>query len=464
MKHSCLIRGRTLALVIAALFFTGQGALEILAQVTVPDGFVAEVFAVNLGGIEDFGFDEDGVLWVGSGFPGTVVRIEFEETTPLPIDGSGLLPAIVGLDAVFGVAFDAAGNLFLPEFCSGDVTRINAALLSGPFPIDAGLIQPLTVGLGCPDGAAFAPFGSPFGTNLFVGDVDLRGVVEIDPGSGAVVSFTDFGDGIEEVVYSNDGQRMYAFGASILVMEVGSPPEILASGFVFLDALAQGPGNEFGVSLYVGDLFGRTLFRVDSDTGIVETFADLGPNFAGFEDIIFDDLGRMYILGFGLGGQIVRISGDACADDDGDGQVTICHIPPGNSDNAHTITVSIDALPTHLTHGDMCGPCGGDGELPARNAAIVIHVELGQCFLLDGIGNLVGGEGIVVITNNLHGDIIVKCGVQGVENPVGQAVHWNYANTGFQCVVDLGDGLQTSTNWHETVSAGGIAMVTCRIP
>lgn len=50
---------------------------------------------------------------------------------------------------------------------------------------------------------------------------------------------------------------------------------------------------------------------------------------------------------------------DPCADDDGDGRVTICHVPPGNQDNAHTITVSVNAVPAHLAHGDYCGPCEG---------------------------------------------------------------------------------------------------------
>ncbi len=53
---------------------------------------------------------------------------------------------------------------------------------------------------------------------------------------------------------------------------------------------------------------------------------------------------------------------DLCADDDGDGRVTICHWPPGNFSNARTIIVSTRALPAHLAHGDHCGPCeDGDG-------------------------------------------------------------------------------------------------------
>ncbi len=51
-----------------------------------------------------------------------------------------------------------------------------------------------------------------------------------------------------------------------------------------------------------------------------------------------------------------------CVDDDGDGRVTICHIPPGNPSNARTMAVNVRALPAHLAHGDSCGPCEDDGD------------------------------------------------------------------------------------------------------
>jgi predicted lipid-binding transport protein (Tim44 family) len=38
-------------------------------------------------------------------------------------------------------------------------------------------------------------------------------------------------------------------------------------------------------------------------------------------------------------------------------KVVICHRPPGNPDNAHTISVSPNAVPAHLAHGDTLGPC-----------------------------------------------------------------------------------------------------------
>lgn len=39
------------------------------------------------------------------------------------------------------------------------------------------------------------------------------------------------------------------------------------------------------------------------------------------------------------------------------GKMDICHIPPGNPGNAHTITVSTAAVSTHLSHGDTLGAC-----------------------------------------------------------------------------------------------------------
>jgi hypothetical protein len=41
----------------------------------------------------------------------------------------------------------------------------------------------------------------------------------------------------------------------------------------------------------------------------------------------------------------------------GEAKVDVCHVPPGNPDNAHTITISESALSAHLEHGDHVGAC-----------------------------------------------------------------------------------------------------------
>lgn len=41
----------------------------------------------------------------------------------------------------------------------------------------------------------------------------------------------------------------------------------------------------------------------------------------------------------------------------GNAKVKVCHVPPGNPGNFHTITVSENALQAHLGHGDLAGAC-----------------------------------------------------------------------------------------------------------
>jgi hypothetical protein len=45
---------------------------------------------------------------------------------------------------------------------------------------------------------------------------------------------------------------------------------------------------------------------------------------------------------------------------DGKGKVEVCHKPPGNPDNQHTLSVGASAVAAHLAHGDHEGPCKDD--------------------------------------------------------------------------------------------------------
>ncbi len=51
-------------------------------------------------------------------------------------------------------------------------------------------------------------------------------------------------------------------------------------------------------------------------------------------------------------------------------KVTICHIPPGNPANAHTITVGAPAVDAHLAHGDTLGACVDAGLPDVSDAAV----------------------------------------------------------------------------------------------
>lgn len=45
-------------------------------------------------------------------------------------------------------------------------------------------------------------------------------------------------------------------------------------------------------------------------------------------------------------------------------KVQVCHVPPGDPSNFHTITIDDHALQAHLAHGDLLGSCNS----PLRSA------------------------------------------------------------------------------------------------
>ncbi len=67
-------------------------------------------------------------------------------------------------------------------------------------------------------------------------------------------------------------------------------------------------------------------------------------------------------------------------------KVTICHIPPGNPGNAHTITVGAKAADSHIAnHGDTLGPCGDERNQPPKaDAGEDVCVLFGDQVVLDG--------------------------------------------------------------------------------
>jgi cysteine-rich repeat protein len=67
------------------------------------------------------------------------------------------------------------------------------------------------------------------------------------------------------------------------------------------------------------------------------------------------------VNGDGCSAQCTLEEASACSEfpcgNKGD-MVEVCHIPPGNPQNAHTICISPNAVDTHIQqHGDYCGPC-----------------------------------------------------------------------------------------------------------
>jgi len=61
--------------------------------------------------------------------------------------------------------------------------------------------------------------------------------------------------------------------------------------------------------------------------------------------------------GQGQGQGLGQGQGQGSSGSGSSGKVTICHVPPGNPANAHTISVGASAVPAHLAHGCSVGAC-----------------------------------------------------------------------------------------------------------
>lgn len=111
--------------------------------------------------------------------------------------------------------------------------------------------------------------------------------------------------------------------------------------------------------LFKGDDYGTRDAAFDESYPIEEDIST-----SGLSEISFAQLtGKPSATGpitLGLGGSSVTLTlgddGSVAVSD----QFKICHYPPGNPENAHTLTISENAWPAHQKHGDTLGPCSGD--------------------------------------------------------------------------------------------------------
>ena len=71
--------------------------------------------------------------------------------------------------------------------------------------------------------------------------------------------------------------------------------------------------------------------------------------------------------------------GEGGEEEEGDDSVTVCHIPPGNPNNAHTIIVGASAVSDHLDHGDYLGECTDDDE------SLLCPQDCVECLVYDAL-------------------------------------------------------------------------------
>lgn len=87
--------------------------------------------------------------------------------------------------------------------------------------------------------------------------------------------------------------------------------------------------------------------------------------------------------------------------------------------------------------------------------AIVIND--GHCGLLDGDGGFALGD--VHSVTNSGGVTNYTCSAKKVNNQNRKSVDYNFGNTGLPCMTQSG----VTTDWTESVSASGNAMLHCHV-
>ena len=120
---------------------------------------------------------------------------------------------------------------------------------------------------------------------------------------------------------------------------------------VFNGATILGPGDIFNANL--GDF--ASLFQLPvtvaagTNTASITTFGDL--------------FGWHLAILVASSPTEADCSGFPCGNNDN--KVLLCHVPPGNPGNAHTLCISPNAVAMHLENheDDHCGPCGDGGPL-----------------------------------------------------------------------------------------------------
>ena len=293
--------------------------------------------------------------------------------------------------------------------------------------------------------------------------ISLSGLTLFDSGTSSVFAGVTMPNSIWHSHWGDDGDEFIPDPGAVGLAHIGNllqPVMVLGnSGRTIASFLIDEAGDTWlndGSAVQLWENMLNTVMGGECGTGGpcvkgLECFTDCGELVQGVECVLFlADSGGLFLLdnlgGFNVGDQVevtgcldpgcftICLEGDGCifqntiADcviDDcssftcgqNNNKVLLCHVPPGNPGNAHTICISPSALPAHLAQhpGDHCGPCAavqdaGDlGELPSVQVDVLsnlpgVFVNIGPPDMFDDGGGVVALErfyqpGSVVVLN-----------------------------------------------------------------
>jgi len=156
-------------------------------------------------------------------------------------------------------------------------------------------------------------------------------------------------------------------------------------------------------------------------------------------------------------------SAEECAATTSTGKVVMCHVPPGNPANAHSITISPSAVPAHLAHGDYFGCCGAHETLSSVYTLNLNATPVEYSFDISQLGSLIlpGRAYALVLTMTGPGMLYLGASAAGTATNSGVA----QASVGYGVLEPVAasvpfklDGLQRITQTDEFQSVSRVSL------
>ena len=228
------------------------------------------------GGPNGLAFDAAGNLYVAN----------FGNNTVSQVTPAGVVSTYAsGLTDPLGLAFDAAGNLFVADSFGNTVSQVTPA----------GVVNTFATGFNDPRGLAFDAGG-----NLYVTNYQGNTVSQVTP-AGVVSTFASGFNGPAGLAFDGAGNLYVAnfFGNTVSQVTPAGVVSTYASGLTDPLGLAfDAVGN-----LFVANSFGDTVSQV-TPAGVVSTFdSDLTDP----EGLAFDAAGNLYVAG-ALSGSVSKVT------------------------------------------------------------------------------------------------------------------------------------------------------------
>jgi hypothetical protein len=154
-----------------------------------------------------------------------------------------------------------------------------------------------------------------------------------------------------------------------------------------------------------------------------------------------------------------------CAATTASGKVAICHVPPGNPANAHSILISPNAVAAHLAHGDYFGACGAHSTTPSVYTLNVDANPVPYEFNISGLGALIQPGRAYTLMLTMTGPGILYVGATDAASASNSGVA--QASVGYSSLLPVASsvpfqlkGLQriTQTDEKDVVSRVSLAM------